>query len=498
MDLILATDHTAPNEATDHFALDDPTEFAKAARLNVHHGPLTEQTLAERMVHRHGKDLRFCTTHDWLVWTGQRWRRDDLLEVERRVKETILSLGREAFDIGDDARRKAVLDFARSSETNHRRNSVISLARSEPGIPIRADDLDCDPWLLNVENGTIDLRKGELRPHDRADLITKMCPVVYDSDAECPTFDKFINDIFAGDASMIAFSQRGLGSSLSAYIREHALHILYGTGANGKSTLVNCMTGLLSSYAKTAPPKLLVRRDMETHPTELADLHGVRFMATVETAEGGRLDEERVKQLTGGDRIKGRFMRRDFFEFLPTHKLFLATNHRPDVRGQDHAIWRRIFLWPFVRVIPDEQQDHDLPAKLRAEWPGILRWLVDGCIAWQRSGLTAPASVRTATQEYKAESDMIGHFLDECCELGDDFKVAGGEFYWVYRTWTIENGGKPFGNPTFSKRVRERPGITRPDDTAYRVYRGVRLQPDWQARYDNRKPATTRDGSLPF
>lgn len=455
-------------------------------------GPLTEQWLAERMVRRHGKDLRYCTTHGWLVWDCRRWRRDDLLEVERRAKETILSLYRDAANIGNDNVRKALLDFAKSSENNHRMNAVIALARSERGIPIRADDLDGDVWLLNVENGTLDLRTGKLREHQRDDLITKIAPVEYRADAECPVFRQFLRTTFAGDNNMIAFAPRALGSSLSGAMREHALHVWHGTGSNGKSTLLTCVTEMLGDYAKTSPPKLLIRRDTEAHPTELADLHGVRFVASVETAEGGRLDEERVKQLTGGDRIKGRFMRMDFFEFAPTHKIFLATNHKPDVRGQDHAIWRRIFLWPFNVTIPDEKQDHDLTAKLKAEWPGILRVLVEACLQWQRSGLGAPESVKAATAEYKTESDTIGQFLDECCERGDvgllteEYAAGGAALYWVYRAWTLDNGGKPLGNKAFSKLLLERPDITRPDKAAYRVYKGLRLRTEWTAKYDNR------------
>jgi putative DNA primase/helicase len=459
---------------------------------------LTELWTAERLVARYGADLRYSVSHGWFVYDGRRWKRDDALAVEDFAVRTVRSLYGDAEHIDDYQDRKRLVDHAKKCETSSKINAIINLARCLTGVPIRAENLDADPWSLNCQNGTIDLRTGNLRPHDRADLITKIAPVVYDRGAECPQWIKFLNDIFADDASMIAFSQRGLGSALSAYIREHTMHVWYGVGANGKSTLINCTIGLLGDYAKTAPPKLLIRRDRDAHPTELADLHGVRFLATVETAEGGRLDEERVKQLTGGDRIKARYMCRDFFEFAGTHHLFVATNHRPDVRGQDHAIWRRIFLWPFTVVIPDDQQDHDLPTKLQAEWPGILRWLVDGVIAWQRSGLDAPASVKAATQKYRDDSDLIGQFLDESCKLGRDCKVGGGAFYWAYRTWTLDNGGQPCGNPTFSRRILERPGITRPDNTAYREYCGVGLQADWQTRYENRKTANTRDGSLPF
>lgn len=473
-DAILATGDAAP----DRYELDDPAKFAKAARkaarLDVHHGPLTEQTLAERMVHRHGKDLRFCTTHGWLAWTGQRWRRDDLLEVERRAKETILSLGRQAFDIGDKDRRNAVLKFVHGSETNHRLKGVIALARAEPGIPIRADDLDGDPWLLNVENGTIDLRTGKLRPHERADLITKIAPVVYDPAAECPTWLKFLLDIFARDMAMIGFVQRALGHALTGVIRDHILHILCGGGANGKTTLIECIIGLLGDYGMPAAPGLLLQKHNEQHPTERADLRGKRFVADEELGEGQRLNEQTVKRLTGGNTIKGRLMHKDFFDFPPTHKLFLATNHKPEVHGRDFGIWRRVHLWPFAVTIADADQDKQLPEKLKAEWSGILAWLLVGCLDWQRIGLAAPEAVVAATNAYREESDLLGHFIGDCCETGDGKEVGGGILYTAYRLWCEDNGHRAMSNPNFSKRLLERDGITR-ERTAHSKYVGLWL-----------------------
>lgn len=458
-ELILATDDTEQFDAPT--ALDplqnlDRVEQSKRIRSQVTTGPLTEQWLAERMVHRHGKDLRYCVSHGWLAWTSQRWRRDDLLEVERRTKETVLSLYHEASNIGDDARRKAVLDFARSSETNHRRNGVIALARSEPGITIRADDLDCDPWLLNCENGTIDLRTGKLRPHERDDLITKIAPVAYDPDTQCPQWMKFLNDIFAGDKAMIGFVQRALGHALTGVVRDHILHVLYGTGANGKSTLTEAMIGMLGDYAMMAAPGLLLRKRNEQHPTERAALWGKRLIACMETGEGRRLDEELVKQLTGNDTITARFMRADFFSFKPSHKLLLGTNHKPEVRGTDHAIWRRIQLWPFAVTIPDAQQDHELPDKLKTEWPGILRWCVDGCLEWQRVGLAAPQLVTAATAAYRAESDRIASFVDEHCTIDPDAKVAACDLYASYKAWAESGGEETLKQKRFGEAMTER------------------------------------------
>lgn len=452
---------------------------ASGEKLRLRPFDATEQYLAERMVYRHGRDLRYTAAHGWLVWDGRRWRRDDTLEVERRAKETITSLYRDAADTADDDERRAIVNFAKASQCNARMNNVISLARSETGVAVRAEDFDADPWLLNCVNGTLDLRTAELRKADRTDLITKLAGTAFDPDAGCPVFLRFLDTTFAGDAAMIGFGKRALGSASSGFIREHALHVLYGTGANGKSTLINCMAGLLGDYAKTAAPKLLIRRDSDAHPTELADLHGVRFLATVETAEGGRLDEERVKQLTGGDRIKGRYMRQDFFEFPPTHTPFLATNHKPTIHGNDHAIWRRVFLWPFTVTIADAAQDADLPMKLRAEWPGILAWLVGGCLEWQKAGLGAPECVRVATKGYREESDVLGQFIEECCEVNVKWEAAAGHLYRAYSKWATDAGLRPLGNPGFSQRLQARPGITRTEKETGRIYTGLKLRAEW-------------------
>ena len=384
-----------------------------------------------------------------------------------------------------------MIDFGRSCERAAKMRAIISLSQSEDGISIRSDELDTDTWLLNCENGTVNLKTGELQPHSRDDLITKLSPTIFGSNAACPLWDSFLDRIFGNDADMISFVQRALGSALSGAIREHVLHVLYGKGANGKTVLTETMLGLLGEYAMTAPPGLLLARRSEQHPTERADLWHKRFVISAETGDGRRFNEELIKQLTGNDRIKGRYMRKDFFEFSPTHKLLLATNHKPEVRGTDHAIWRRIRLWPFLVTIPDADQDKELTEKLKAERPGILRWCVEGCLDWQQQGLEAPDSVVAATKEYREESDVIGAFFDECCTLGQSEEVRGGVLYWAYSTWCRDNGHRPLSNPRFSRRVLERDAVTRSQSTGYRVYTGLSLTSEMQQRYDT---ASDHDG----
>ena len=261
---------------------------------------------------------------------------------------------------------KERLAWAIKSQDRRRLDAMIALAKSDAPIPARAADFDADPWLLNVQNGVLNLRTGELMPHAPEHLCSKLAPVTFDAGAHCPTWHAFLHRIFAGDAELIDYLQRWLGYCLTGQVSEQYLHALWGSGANGKSVLIGTVLALLGDYGATAAPELLLARDGK-HPTEVADLQGRRFVCSVETDEGRRLAEAAVKSLTGGDTVKARRMHENFWEFSPTHKLALVTNHKPKVTGTDHAIWRRLRLIPFEVTIPDAEQDKTLPAKLQAE-----------------------------------------------------------------------------------------------------------------------------------
>jgi len=331
---------------------------------------------------------------------------------------------------------------------------ALRLACSEPGIPILPRQLDADPWLLNAENGTIDLKAGELREHRREDLITKLAPVDYDPDANAPIFEAMLVRILPTEA-LRRFVQRAIGYAASGTVSEEFLVILYGVGANGKSTLVNVVMDALGDYAMQAAPDLLLAKH-GAHPTELADLFGARFVASVETDEGRRFAEGLVKQLTGRDPIKARRMREDFWQFDPTHTIFLATNHKPEVRGTDHAIWRRLKLVPFGVAIPEAEQDKKLPEKLRAELPGILAWIVGGCVSYQRDGLCEPGEVRTATEGYRSEMDVLAAFIEDRCVVHPKAEVPATPLYQAYNDWCAENGESSGSQRRFGGRLRER------------------------------------------
>ena len=374
----------------------------------------------------------------------------------RRAKQTVRALYGEAQNEENTKRRNELASWAMGCEREARIKSMVSLARAELGIPVLPDDLDRDPWLFNVANGTIDLRSGELREHRREDLITKLAPVVFAPGAECPVFLKFLTRVTAGTLELIAFLQRAVGYSLTGTTSEQALLILHGQGANGKSTLLNAVRQALGEYAKTTRTDTLLIQRQDSIPNDIAALKGARMVTAQETEAGRRLAESLVKQLTGGDPIAARFLHQEWFEFPPVFKLWLATNHKPRITGTDHAIWRRIRLVPFTVKIPDAEQDPALPEKLTAELPGILAWAVRGCLAWQRDGLGMPDEVRDATAAYRDEMDVLGEFIAEYCVISPSLSVPAKALYAAYLDWCGPSGERPISKRAFGGNLAER------------------------------------------
>ena len=278
--------------------------------------------------------------------------------------------------------------------------AVERLARSDRRLAGRTDDWDADPWSLNTPGGVVDLRTARMRPHRAADLFTKISGVAPDAKCETTTWNKFLDRVTDNNRELTDFLKRILGYALTGIIREHALFFLYGTGANGKSTFLNVLTGCIGDYHRSSAIETFTASTAERHPTDLAALRGARAVTAVETEEGRRWAESKIKSLTGGDRIAARFMRQDFFEFNPTFKLIIAGNHMPSLRSVDEAIRRRFHLIPFTITVPPDERDEKLGEKLKAEWPGILAWMIEGCLEWQRSGLAPPESVLSATASY--------------------------------------------------------------------------------------------------
>ncbi len=433
----------------------------------------TDMGNAQRLITRYGDDLRYCYAQGrWYVWAGTHWGHDEGGAVVRMAKSTARAIYHEAAAAPDPAEGKAIAKWAFTSQSDTRLAAMIHLAQSE--APISPAEFDKNPLLLNVQNGTINLETGECQKQRPEDMLTNMAPIRYDKGATCPQFLSFLGHIMAGNQAMIDFLQRAAGYNLTASVSEQKLVIAYGSGANGKSTLFATLLSLMGDYAKQAAPDLLLAKKGESHPTELADLLGCRFVASIEVDEGRRMAESQIKQLTGGDRMKARHMRQDFFEFEPTHKLWLAVNHRPVVRGTDHAMWRRIALVPFTVTIPDDRKDKDLPAKLRTELPGILNWAIVGCLAWQHGGLQAPDEVKDATKEYRGEMDVLAHWLDDCCVIHPDARAAAGDLYTSYAEWCGKGGEYPLPQRTFGLRLAER-GYEQKKSGSIRSWKGLGL-----------------------
>lgn len=424
---------------------------------------LSDTGNAERMVAQHGRDLRYCYPWvKWLIWDGHRWAPDDTAEVERRAKATIRSIATEAAAVAadDSAAFKALTTFALRSENVQRRRAMIQLAQSEEGIPVVPEDLDGDPMLFTCLNGTIDLRTGDTEPNDRRNLITKLSPVSYDPDATCPEFMAFLKQITNGRSGLMTFLQRALGYSLTGLTVERSIFILHGVGANGKSTLLEIARYILGDYAMRTPTETLLMKRDGGIPNDIARLKGARFVSASEAEEGRRLAESLIKEMTGGDTISARFMRGEFFDFKPEFKTWLATNHRPVIKGTDQGIWDRIKLVPFDVRIPEHHRDKHLLDKLRTEAPGILAWMVQGCLDWQRGGLGTPEEVRTATEGYRAEMDVLAAWIDDCCVTYPSAQATGKTLYHSYKVWADESGEKPLTNKAFSQRMAER-GFTK-------------------------------------
>jgi len=440
----------------------------------------TDTANAARFVAQAGEDFRWVGAWGkWLRWSGGCWRPDDALAVLKRAKCVVWSIFMECRRESDDGARAALAKWALRSLCAERLQAMINLAR--PELAVAPDALNHDPMLLNVENGTLYLPTGELRSHAPGDLITKRAPVTFDPKAECPLWLRFLARIMDGRATTIGFLQRLAGMCLTSDVRDQHLFICFGPGANGKSVYLDTLSGLMGDYATQAPPDLLVVKRNPEHPTEIADLCGRRLVVSTECEEGGRLRVQLVKRLTGDRRLKGRFMRQDFFEFTRTHKIILVTNNRPQVREASIAIWRRLCLVPFTVVIPPAEQDPQLIDKLRAEWPGILNWMVNGCHQWLANGLQIPPEVLAATEEYQAEQDVLAGFVEECCSLAAQAVVSRGDLYAAYEAWAKRSGeSHPLSNRQLYDRLRKLPGVTDDDPRRLngkwtRVFSGIGL-----------------------
>ncbi|MFE4756521.1 phage/plasmid primase, P4 family [Streptomyces mirabilis] len=429
---------------------------------------LSDRGNAKLFVKLYANDYRHVPGIGWYRWDTTRWQIDE--------DDTVLwAAGDLAENIADHDPRGV---FTTQGLLQHRRralsttgiNAMLTQAKSAPGMVLNAALLDADPYALCTPDGVVDLRTGLVKTPDPNKDFHSRSTSVGPQHVSTPRWDRFLTDTFGNDAEgreMIAYLQLLLGYSVTGDVGGQVLPFLFGSGKNGKSVLLDVLMKLLGDYADAAPPGFLMARPYEGHPTDLAELHGRRVIVCSEVKPGDRFDEARVKLLTGGDRIKARRMRQDFFSFQPTHKLWLLANHRPEVGTGGFAFWRRLRLIPFERVVPDDRKIDNLADILVAEeGPGILGWLIDGArryLVGDRD-LTGPERVRIATTAYAETEDHTGRFYEEACVLGPDLRAEQTALYAVYKAWCHNEGAPAMSSRAFAARTRELVGLASPKE----------------------------------
>jgi putative DNA primase/helicase len=446
-------------------------DFVKQAREKRESidDPVTEDAAALAFTERYRDMLRF--DHDigkWFVWTDIHW------QCERTG--LAFSWARElARELAKAEPNKVRLISSKTSFAG----GVERFARTDRTFAVTSDIWDRNHYLLGTAGGTVDLHTGEIRQAVPEDFITKVTAVAPSDKPECPRWLQFMREATNNDEGLIAFLQQFSGYMLTGDTKEHSLLFIHGGGGNGKSVYQNTLAGILGDYAKTAAMETFTASSMDKHPTDLAMLHGARLVSASETEEGRAWAESRIKQLTGGDKISARFMRQDFFEFTPQFKLLLIGNHKPTLRNVDDAARRRFNIVPFIHKPPTP--DRDLESKLRAEWPGILRWMIDGCLIWQAEGIKRPDIVIETTKEYFSEQDLLGQWIDELLEKTSpaESKMLGTKAYESFVYFAKQAGEHTPGDIKWFHEQMEQHGFVRTKSHGDRVYRGVRFKSEY-------------------
>ena len=454
--------------------------------------PFTDLGNGERFAKRYGHEVRYCNDLSktelggWMRWNGTHWQTDDMLGVLEMAKECVRAIAMETPPVVDDPTvdrqgnvkpgKNRTAEWALKCEDEARLLKMTRLARSSPPIPVPASQFDIHPYLFNVLNGTIDLGESELRPADQGDLLTQVAPVVFDPDARCPLWEKFLIDTMGGRPHMVEYLQTWIGYGLTGETSEQKMLLHYGTGANGKSTFLNILNQLMGPYfATAASSSFMANNGDDGARNDLAALRPARFVAAVESNERQTLDEALIKSITGGDPITSRFLHREFFTYTPQFKINLATNVLPQINGLDYGTWRRLNAveWGVTFGGPDGEHpiDLNLESKLREEMSGILNWALEGCARWLEKGLSIPPEVSAATDAYKEVNDILGPFIEECLILEPTAHVSAKELYDAYLKW--DTSTRTLGKRSFNSKISSRAGITSYKSMGLRAWRGI-------------------------
>lgn len=470
-------------------AVDSAVKAAKARPIELE--DKSDTLAAELFIRQHGADLFYVSGIGWHFWDGRVWVPDyEEVIVTQKFIETMRKVQADAAARIASSRSKADMKEAASTASwalkylsARALSAALGIASKLPGMRKTADEIDgADTlWLLNVRNGTIDLRTGELYPHRKTDYITKMVDVDYDPTAEAPFWESTLKLIFENHERLITYVQRAFGYTLTGTQDERCFFIAWGeSGANGKSTVLETVQDLLGPYAKMSDMSVLASRESNNHTrASLAVLQGTRFVSVNEAEEHQKLLESLIKQLTGGDTVQAEYKYKNPFEYKPAFKIWIRTNEKPVIRSQNNAIWDRIKLIPFERQIPKDKRlpRSEVDKRLREEFPGILAWMVRGCLDWQKNGLQEPEEVTKAVDDYRVESDIVRAFADECVVEAPSKRLPTSSAYQAFVWWCKEGGEKYVMTKTkFTRRMRAL-GYEVDRVTTGTVIQGVELTP---------------------
>jgi putative DNA primase/helicase len=424
---------------------------------------LTEDTLALKFAAQFGENYRHVPGWGWMRWDAMRWIRDTALQHFDDARLVARELGDRPANSHAESRRIA------SAKTV---GAIIQLARADRLLVAMPHEFDAEPMALNTPDGIIDLRTAGTRPH-RRDYLTRVTAVSPDFAATPVMWLRFLGEVFAADTAVISFVRRLLGYFATGEVREQILAFFFGDGRNGKSTLIDLLLWLFGDYAMKAPASLLMMQRGERHPTDIASLAGARLAVSNEIDEGAYWDESKLKELTGDIRLTARFMRQDYFAFNATHKHVVAGNHRPQVRSVDAALRRRLLLIPFTAKFEGSRRDPDMLAKLKAEGPAILAWIVQGAQEWHEKGLQAPDTIRQASEDYAVAMDTLGAWIEECCETDPAADAKASLLYHSFHEWKAARGEVAVSETRWGEQMQGR-GFERYRSNGSR-YRGIRL-----------------------
>lgn len=415
---------------------------------------------ADRFMDTFGKLVKYSYIDKcWYCYNGGYWETDNEGKVAQYIDMTVDNMRNEKLhvsaDVDPEKAKEAWDKFLKKTRSNSSKKAILSEVQHR--VPVLHGEFDQDKTLLNTSNGYVDLSSGILYEHDIKKMFSQQADVDYTDNIDCPEWSEFLDQIFDNDQELIHYIQKAVGYSATGSIKEQVMFILYGNGRNGKSIFIDAISDILGTYAKSMQAdSIMVRQNSSGANSDIARLESARLVTSSEPNEGVRLDEGLVKQLTGGDKVTARYLYGKEFEFKPQFKLWLATNHKPIIRGTDDGIWRRLMLIPFKVQIPTDKVDKDLKYKLQRESIGILNWIVEGALMWQREGLNPPASVTNASRQYREEMDVISLFVDDCCEVSDSYRAPAGELFKKYQSWANDNSEYSMSKQKFGREMRQK------------------------------------------